>query len=382
MKKKIFRCCTADNSVGFISGMIPYLREKYELILLSSPGPHLSQISNDYDLKFYGVNMERHISPIKDFVSLIRLVKVFAKERPYMVHSITPKAGLLCMIAAWMTRVPVRIHTFTGLVWPTSKGLMKKMLMATDWLTCACATHVVPEGQGVLNDLKNYGITKKPMKVLGYGNIQGVDMARFDRNRVNEQSLELKKQYGLDGCFTFIFVGRIVKDKGIEELVEAFNKLQSKYSHAKLLLVGRDDNDPISETTRSSIATNHSILKLGPKFDDELIAHYVASDCFVFPSYREGFPNTVMEAGALGLPSIVTDINGSREIIIQGENGVIIPSKDVEALYNAMEQMLVNKEQTMRMASNARNLIASRFENHFVQQCLYDFYSEIIDNKA
>ena len=382
MKKKLFRCCTADVSMGFIKEMIPYLKNKYELRLLSSPGDNLTNLSEQFGIKASGIQMERHISPFKDIVSLFKLIRVFAVERPDMVHSITPKAGLLCMMAAWITRVPIRIHTFTGLVWPTSSGMKRRLLMLTDRLTCLCASHIIPEGEGVMNDLKNGGITKKPMKVLGFGNIKGVDMARLNRERYIDRSAEIKAEYGMNSCFSFLFVGRIVKDKGIEELVEAFDRLQKKYLKVKLLLIGRDDNDPISETTRSLIASNADILLLGPKFDDDLFAHYVASDCFVLPSYREGFPNAVMEAGALGLPSIVTDINGSREIIIHRENGLIVPSKNVGALYNAMEQMLVDKESTEYMASKARNLISSRFDNHFVQQCLYDYYSELLSNEA
>lgn len=378
MKPKIFRCATVDSSIDFLRGMMPYLSEHYELMLLSSPGKYLTELSEEYGVKAYGVKIERQISPLKDLVSLVRIIRVFLREKPQMVHSMTPKAGLLCMMAARFAGVPVRVHTFTGLVWPTSVGIKRKLLMATDRLTCACATHVIPEGQGVLNDLRNFGITKKPMKVLGYGNIQGVEMDRFCRDRVIDQSLALKEKYGLASCFSFIFVGRIVKDKGINELVAAFDSISRKYPQTRLLLVGRDDNDPISEKARKAIDTNASILKLGPIYGDDLIAHYVAADCLVFPSYREGFPNTVLEAGALGLPSIVTDINGSREIIIEGENGMIIPPKDEKALFDAMEKMILDKDLVARMAQEARGLIASRFDSHFVQQCLFDFYSNIL----
>ena len=293
-----------------------------------------------------------------------------------MVHSMTPKAGLLCMLAAWITRVPRRVHTFTGLVWPTASGFSRKILMFTDWITCACATQIIPEGKGVLNDLQQY-ITKKPMKVLGYGNVRGVDMVRFSRRReVVEEAKKLKKE----DVFTFVFVGRIVRDKGINELVEAFTKLYNKYSHVRLLLVGKYETeiDPLKKETLDKINTLSSIEAVGPKYGDDLLAYYAASDCFVFPSYREGFPNTVLEAGAMGLPSIVTDINGSREIIVDGENGMIIPSKDCKSLLSSMEQILINSEKRAYMASKARTLIEMRFERSFVQKCLYEFYDEII----
>ena len=179
--------------------------------------------------------------------------------------------------------------------------------------------------------------------------------------------------------FTFLFVGRIVKDKGINELCEAFDKL-SDMAPVRLLLVGAYEEilDPISEKSREIISKRKTIEAVGPKYGDDLLVYYAAADCFVMPSYREGFPNTVLEAGAMGLPSIVTDINGSREIIKQKENGMIVPSKNAEELYKAMLEMIENKSARERMANNARKMIASRFEQGFVRKCLYEFYDEIL----
>lgn len=374
-KIKIIRAVTASQSIGFFEPMVKDLQERgYEIVSVSSPGESLIRL-REKGVKVIEVPMERHISMFRDLKSLMRMISVFRKEKPFMVHSMTPKAGMLCMLAAWITRVPCRVHTFTGLVWPTSTGLKRRILMATDWLTCACATHIIPEGRGVMNDLQSH-ITKKPMKVLGYGNVRGVDMEKFSRRQEVE---DMAKGIKTEGIFTFIFVGRIVGDKGINELVSAFAELHKKYEKTRLLLVGRFEKelDPLKAETLNVIDKHTSIELLGPKYGDELLAYYAASDCFVFPSYREGFPNTVMEAGAMGLPSIVTDINGSREIIIDGKNGVIIPSKDVEALYHAMEEMVTNSDKTKEYADNAREMIASRFERGFVCKCLYDFYEEI-----
>ena len=375
---KIIRACTVSMSVGFVEGMLPDLMQRYEVVLLSSPGPELETAREKHGVRTVEVPMERHISLRRDLVSLCKLIKVFRRERPTMVHSMTPKAGMLCMVAAWLTRVPVRVHTFTGLVFPTSTGIKRRILMATDWLTCACATHVIPEGEGVKSDLLKNGITRKPLRVLGYGNVRGVHMERFSRRpevmrMVTQISQETRK-------VTFLFVGRIVRDKGINELVSAFVRLYKNDPKVGLLLVGffEEDLDPISEATKRMINECPAIEAVGEKAGDELLACYAASDCFVFPSYREGFPNTVLEAGAMGLPSIVTDINGSREIIIQGKNGLIIPPKDEDALYEALWRMLHEPEKCRAMAAEARPLIASRFEQGFVRKCLYDFYDEIL----
>lgn len=379
---KIIRTSTVPGSLNnFCRGLLKDLQdhEGYEVVAVSSPGDALDEISTREGVRIYAVPMERHISPLKDLVSLCRLIRVFYKERPDMVHSITPKAGLLSMIAAWICRVPVRLHTFTGLVFPTSSGLKQKILIFTDRLTCACATHIVPEGEGVKNDLIGYKITKKPLKVLGYGNIKGIDLERF-----NPELSEIKiaaENIRKDNVFTFIFIGRLVGDKGINELIAAFKHLNLDHPNTRLLLVGpkEQDLDPIETETIQEVEQNRAIEAVGGQKD--VRPWLLASDAFVFPSYREGFPNVVIEAGAMGLPSIVTDINGSREIIIEGENGVIISSKDSEALYKAMKSFIEQPEKVIRLRENARSLVASRFEQGYVRQCLKDYYKEILPQR-
>lgn len=373
-KIKIIRAVTVPGSLGFCRDIMINMREKgYEMIAVSSPGEQLDELRDKDGFATYSVPMARHISLFGDIKSLFQMIKVFRKERPQMVHSLTPKAGLICMMAAWLTRVPVRAHMFTGLVWPTSKGLKRKVLMATDWLTCACATHVIPEGQGVLNDLKNGHITKKPMKVLGYGNVMGIDLERFDPSRFTGVQKD-------ENTFTFVFVGRITGDKGINELVEAFVKLNEKHPDTRLVLVGgyESELDPLKPETLQKIESCKAIDACGPKYGDDLLMEYLKSDCLIMPSYREGFPNTVIEAGAMGLPSIVTDINGSREIIVDEENGLIVPPQTVQPLYDAMERMMSDGDLRFKMQQNARPMIASRFEKNFVQGCLMEFYDEVL----
>ena len=373
-RKKIIRACTVSNSIGFFDEVIVRMKDDgYEPIVVTSPDKYMDDFKREYpDFKAIELPMERHISLWKDGVALLRMIRLFIDERPYIVHSITPKAGLLCMVAGWLTRVPVRIHTFTGLVWPTATGVQRKILMATDKILCACATHINPEGVGVMNDLKNGGITNKPMKVLGYGNVKGIDLERFNPSR-----FELHKD---PSKFVFTFVGRIVGDKGINELVEAFTMLHDKYPQTVLRLVGRyeKDLDPVSELTQDRIDANAAIEACGPIYGEDLLQAYMDSDCHVMPSYREGFPNTVLEAGALGLPQIVTDINGSREIIEDGKNGLIVLSKTVKPLYDAMERILNDSALRDELRKNARPMIESRFEKNFVQDCLINYYKEIL----
>lgn len=376
---KIIRATTVPISLdAFCRGLLKKLNEKYEVVALSSPGEAMQTIAEREGVRTIAVPMERHISPWKDLVALYRLIRVFRRERPGMVHSMTPKAGLLCMVAAWLTHVPVRVHTFTGLVFPTAKGLQRKLLMLTDSITCRCATYIIPEGEGVKRDLLDYGITTKPLRVLGFGNIRGVDMHYYSRRPEVMEKASLIRDSKLT---TFLFVGRITRDKGINELCEAFDRLSKEYPQARLLLVGwREDGlDPVHERSLEIMSSNPAVTYVGEKFGDDMLAYYAAADCYVLPSYREGFPNTVLEAGAMGLPSIVTDINGSREIIVDNENGYIIPPRDTDALFAAMQRMISDSRRRSYMASHARNMISSRFEQGFVQQCLFDFYDLILE---
>lgn len=374
-KQKIIRACTVPQSLGFVLGMLPDLQTKYEVVLLSSSGDKWNEVSKLHpDVKCVVVDMQRHISPMKDVKSLWQLWRILLREKPQMVHSMTPKAGLLCMMAAQLAGVPVRVHTFTGLIFPTAMGLKKKILMVTDWLTCACATHVIPEGEGVKKDLLENGITRKSIKVLGYGNCRGIDLERFDRTpEVMAQADMLRKE----GVLTFVTIGRLVGDKGINELVEAFVRLNRVYPATRLVLVGIEERelDPLNTETIKVMTECPAIKAVGHQND--VRPWLAASDVAVLASYREGFPNVVIEAGAMGLPQIVTDVNGAREIIIEGDNGIIIPSKNIDALYKAMELML-NDDYRNSLAKNARALIAARYEQGFVRKCLYEFYDEIL----
>ena len=375
---KIIRTTTVPGSLNnFCRGLLRELTDEgYEVVAVSSPGPAMGEISEREGVKTIAVPMHREISPLNDLKSLWGLIKVLRKEKPTMVHSMTPKAGLLSMMAAWVCRVPVRLHTFTGLVFPTSTGLKQKILIFTDRLTCACATHIVPEGEGVKNDLINYGITKKPLKVLGYGNVRGIDLKRFDPElpEVKAEAEKIRK----DGVFTFVSIGRLVGDKGINELVEAFKQVHEKFPATRLILIGPEERelDPLRDETITEIENNPAIEAVGRQSD--VRPWLLASDALVHPSYREGFPNVVIEAGAMGLPSIVTDINGSREIIIEGENGTIVPTKNTAALSNVMERFVSERELAINLASKARKLVSDRFDQDFVRKCLKDYYKKIL----
>ncbi len=374
-KKKIIRAATVPGSLrAFCGNLLRELSADYEVVALSSPGKDLDAVAENEGVRAIAVPMERHISPLKDLRSLFRLIKVFRRERPWMVHSMTPKAGLLCMLAARITGVPRRVHTFTGLIWPTSTGLKRRILVLTDKILCHCATHIIPEGNGVRLDLFNGGITKKPMQVLAFGNVRGIDLSHYD---CTEDVMRKSKEIRKEKVFTYIFIGRLVRDKGIHELIEAFVRLNSERENTRLILVGEaePDLDPLSKDDQRIIKTHDAIEAVGRQAD--VRPWLCASNALAFPSYREGFPNVVIEAGAMGLPSIVTDINGSNEIIVNGENGIIVPPCDADALYQAMLEMIDDRVSREAMSAKARKMVADRFDSKIVRKALFDFYASL-----
>lgn len=382
MSVKLIRTSTVPGSIDtFYKDFLRELREEenYEIVVVSSPGKEMQTIEEREGVRCIEVPMQRHISPIKDLKSLWRMTKLLRREKPNMVHSITPKAGLITMMAARFAGVPVRLHTFTGLIFPTAKGLKKQILMLTDKLTCACATHIIPEGEGVKSDLQTHKITKKPLEVLGNGNIRGIDLDYYNP-KIPEIAEEAEKLRDLDR-FTFVFIGRIVSDKGINELVKAFEMLKQEVPNVRLLLVGRSEEklDPLEPETIKTIKYDKDIEAVGQQKD--VRPWLLAADALVFPSYREGFPNVVIEAGAMGLPSIVTDINGSREIIEEGKNGLIVPPHNFDDLCKAMKELVLNNEKRNYMASNSREIIASRYEQGYVRSCQKDYYRKILKKK-
>lgn len=378
-RKKLIRISTVPLSLDILlKGQLRMLSEYYDVVAVSSPGAELDNVFRREGVRTVAVPMERRISLFKDLYSLVRLIYLFAKERPDMVHSITPKAGLLSMLAAWVTRVPVRMHTFTGLVFPTATGKMQKLLITMDRITCACATHINPEGEGVKHDLLRYNITTKPLQIIGNGNVNGIDLSYFHVKAIPGEGAEIRRLLKVRPSeFVFCFVGRIVRNKGVNELVRAFVRLYKENRNVRLILAGSFEKelDPVDSEVAVLIREHPGISFIG--YQNDIRPCLAASDLLALPSYREGFPNVVMQAGAMDLPAIVTNINGCNEIIIEGENGIIIPPCDEDALYDSMAFFAGNPGETDRMAANARPLIESRYEQNMLWKELLGVYRQL-----
>ena len=283
--------------------------------------------------------------------------------------------SLLGMFAAWIMQVPHRIYLVTGLRFETLHGLPRFILKTMERITCLCATKVIPEGDGVKMTLLREWITCKPMQKIHNGNINGIDLEYFDRTEdVMKRSKQIRNE---TDNFTFIFIGRMVRDKGINEFVEAFDRLSQEVKEVRLLLVGsfEDNIDPVAPVTKKIIENNVRIKFVG--FQPDTRPYLAASDTLVLPSYREGFPNVVLQGGAMSLPCIVTDISGSNEIIVNGQNGIIIPKQNTDALFDAMKYMYEHPQERLAMASCTRKMITSRYRQQDVWKATLDMYKAL-----
>ena len=408
-RKKLIRVTTADISLNsLLKGQLNFLNQYFEVIGVAKDTGVLKVVSEREGIRVVDAPLERPISLVKDIKGLWFLYRLFRKEKPWCVHANTPKGSLLAMIAAWFACVPHRVYTVTGLRYQGAHGMLRTILKTMERLSCLFATNVIPEGQGVLQCLKRDNITKKSLQVIHYGNINGKDTEFFSRdNTIQTASLKLAdKQIHLrnlsekearslvrselgfsNNDFIFVFIGRLVNDKGLGELADAIRKLENENLEIKLLLIGEIDgeDDALAKDKLNYLMQSKNVKYIGVQSD--IRPYLMASDVLVFPSYREGFPNVPLEAGALGLPAIVTNINGSNEIIEDGVNGKIIQSpldnkgmrvNDITIeLYTMMKWFYYHPEEVKRMGENARPIICERYEQQNVWNALLKFYIDL-----
>ena len=382
-RKKIIRITTVPASLrNLLEGQLRFMSNYYEVIAISSKGNgnQLEKLAVREGIPTVEVEMTRKITPIKDIMSIIKLFRLFKKEKPFIVHSHTPKAGTTGMIAARLANVPHRLHTIAGLPLMESTGIKRLVLNLVERITYSCATKIYPNSFGLEAFILQQRFAKKSkIKVLANGSSNGIDTNLYSRSHFDDRfKQELNDKLGIsENDFVFIFAGRLVKDKGINELVSAFNRLSEERKNIKLLLVGSDEKllDPLAMDTIEIMENNPNIIL--PGWVDDVRPYYSISNALVFPSYREGFPNVVMQACSMELPCIVSDINGCNEIIKPYVNGIIIPVKDEDAIYKSMTYILDNKEEVKKMGESSRKIIMDNYEREYVWSKILEEYEEL-----
>lgn len=381
-KPKLIRITTVPVSLKvLLKGQLKFMSQKgYEVIGVSSEGSELKEVSVQEGIQVHGLDMSRKITPIKDLRALWQFYKLCKKERPFIVHSHTPKAGMVAMIGSKLARVPHRLHTVAGLPLMEVQGIKRKILNIVEKITYQSATKVYPNSSALKEFIiQQDWVPEKKLKVLANGSSNGINTQHFSHEHIEQPKLTmLKNEWGIkENDFVFVFVGRLVGDKGINELVKAFTELIELIKDIpppKLLLVGsrEDQLDPLKQKTLTAIDNHPHIISVG--YQNDVRSFFAMANVLTFPSYREGFPNVVMQAGAMGLPAIVSDINGCNEIIQEGENGLIVPAKDSASLRQAMEELFYNRALYKKLKSNAREMIVARYEQRIVWEAILKEY--------
>ena len=387
--KKLIRITTVPISFKvLLKGQLRFMTSNgFDVKGVSSEGEELREVRENEGIVMEAINMSRKITPFQDLKSLWEMWNFLRKEKPQIVHTHTPKAGIIGMLAARLAGVPHRLHTVAGLPLMEATGIKRKILNFVEKLTYSSATKVYPNSKGLYDFILQNNFTQSnKLKIIGNGSSNGINTTFFSPVQVSEiEKVALREKLNIQpDDFVFVFVGRIVSDKGINELIKAFSELQTAENNEqigiKLLLVGglESDLDPLNPETLAEINQNRDIISVG--FQQDVRPFFAISDALAFPSYREGFPNVVMQAGAMGLPSIVSDINGCNEIIVEGENGLIIPSKNVEKLKEKMLTLAKDKNLYIKLKENSHRMIENRYEQSVVWKALLEEYEGLLQS--
>jgi len=321
------------------------------------------------------VNIPRDISPLADLAALVTLWRVLRRLAPQIVHSNTPKAGLITAIAGRLGGVPVRLHTFTGQAWAERRGLVRWLGRLADRLIIGLNTRCYADSFSQKEFLIGEGIAREnDIMVLGAGSLGGVDLKRFDRERLRAAATELRTRLGIPPrAKVIVFVGRVTRDKGIAELVTAFGRLKE----AALVLVGpqEPERDPLLAQTLAEIERNPAIHAIG--YDPEPERYLAFADLLCLPSYREGFGNVVIEAAALGVPCVGTDIVGLRDAVVDGKTGLLVPPRDVPALARALGTLLADDNMRAALGVAARERVGAEFNAEKLNAMLLQEYAAL-----
>jgi lipopolysaccharide/colanic/teichoic acid biosynthesis glycosyltransferase len=369
-KTRILIAVTSPLSCNFYNGLLGHLhRAGFEPTLLSAPGDNLVAVSSREGVANIALPMEREIAPIQDLVSFCRLYRTVRRLGPTVADASTPKAGLLTGVAAWLARVPCRVYTLRGLRLETATGLKRALLWVAEWISCKCAHRVVcvsPSLRARAIGLKLVGDGKAI--VLGEGS-GGVDIRRFSpAGRESAETQSLREKLGIAANALVIgFVGRLVRDKGIRELIEAFQGLNRKQPDLRLLLVGDfEQGDPVEPEIRRFIESSPAMIR--PGFVSDTAPYYGLMDVLALPTYREGFPGVPLEAQASGVPVVTTTATGALDSVVDGETGFLVPIGDSRTLADAIAKLLEDPQLRLRMGIAGR----ARMQRDFRQEAIWD----------
>jgi lipopolysaccharide/colanic/teichoic acid biosynthesis glycosyltransferase len=371
------------SALKLLRGQLEFMSRNHDVQLLTSPGPEVDVVTKREGIQANVIPMAREISLLQDIRSLVGLYFQFRSLRPQISNVSTPKAGLLGGLAAVFSRVPARVYTLRGLRLETSSGFKRRLLWCVEWLACKCAHKIVcvsPSLQQTLIEMRLTNASKTV--VLGGGSSNGVNAEQFFATPERlERAKMLRSELGIPAQAPVVgFVGRFTKDKGIQELVNAFDILKTRIPDACLLLLGDfEQGDPVNLETQVRIEAGAGIVRAG--FVSNPADYYHVFDVFALPTYREGFPNVPLEAAAAGKPVVVTNATGARDSVLDGVTGFVVPVGDVAALADAFERVFASSELAQKLGDAGHDWVVKEFQPERIWTALDDLYSTLLEER-
>lgn len=382
--KKLVRITTVPMALRYLlTGQMQFIKNNgFDVVMISADGAELKDVMENEGCRHIIVPMTRTITPFRDLRCLFQLIRTFKKEKPDIVHTHTPKAGLLGMLAARICGVKIRIHTVAGLPMMVEHGFKFGLLKLTERITAASANHVWPNSNSLLQYILKHRLSHpKKLQLIGKGSTNGVDTVFFSRGSLDEQvlhSLKTTISYSPQNKY-LLFIGRLVNDKGIVELVNVFNSLVLNHPELKLILVGGYEPalDPLPENTVKEIENNSSIIHIN--WTDDVKYFMFLADYFIFPSHREGFPNVLLQAGAMLLPVICSRIAGNIDMVTHGETGLIFDCGNELQLKDAVELAIADPAGMQKMAIRLQVQINENYRRENIWQNLLEAYKSLLN---
>ncbi len=383
---KLIRITTVPMALKYLlPGQMKYMKANgFDVVMVSADGMEREDVVRNEGCEHVVIPLTRKITPLADLRSLWSLYRLFKKQKPDIVHSHTPKAGLLGMLAAKMAGIKIRIHTVAGLRFMTAGAMTRKLLVWMEKITAACATQVWPNSNSLLQYIKEHKLAKPgKLGMIGYGSSNGIDLRRYSTAALQADRIAaIKDQVRYDsGLIYLLTVGRIVKDKGIDELLKAFSAVHQDRKDLRLILVGvfEDELDPVSDEARKILREHPAIIQVAWSDHIEYFMHLSAM--LLHPSYREGFPNALLQAGAMGCPVLCSRIEGNTDIVDDLETGIIFEVKNAGSLEEKLRYALQQPGQLKLFAGRLRQKIEKQFDQRFVHESLKNKYLELLSEQ-
>jgi len=382
-KVKLVRVTTVPQSLyKLLEGQLKYMSQYFSVTAISTEGELLDKVALRENITTTAIKMNRGISPIRDIVSIIKMISFLTKNKPNIIHSHTPKAGLVSMISGYISGVPIRMHTVAGMPLESRSGLKRKLLLYAEKLTYKFATKVFANSYGIEKFiLENRLTSNSKLSIIKKGSSNGIDSNYFSRSpKLESKATQIRRQLGIKvDTFVFGFIGRLVKDKGINELISCFAEL-SKVRNVHLILVGKYENelDPLSEKTNRLISDLPNISFVG--YQSDVRPYFMSFDAFVFPSYREGLPNVLLQAAAMEVAILASDCTGNTDIVEHKVTGILFSIADEESLGHAMISIIAEEERESYVIK-ARRSIELNYTREGVWEDLYVEYQNLLESK-